>query len=629
MNSLDQNKEKEVNATEATVESTVEVNNTVTPEAVVEQEAAQTQNETEQAVEAEKETGSLDYNTLDRSGLVEALKELLSQDINTIKEDVELIKQTFYKKQKAELEEQKKIFIENGGEEAEFKPEKDNLESDLKNYLAEYKNKKTAQAALIEQEKENNLLQKQHIIQQMKTLTESTDDVSSHINEFKDLQQKWKTIGAVPATMSTDLWKQYNLLQETFWDLVKINNELREYAFKKNLESKIQLCEAAEKLIDEEDIITASRKLQKLHEEWREIGPVSREMREEVWGRFKEATAQINKKHQSHFDGLRQDEEKNQELKVLVCEKIEAIDMSGLNTYNAWDKATQTIMTYQEEWRAIGFAPRKENQKLFERYRKACDEFFAAKAAFYKAVKAEMTENLEKKKALCEQAEAMKDSTDWKETADKFVKIQREWKEVGPVAKKYSDEVWKRFIAACDYFFEQKNKNVSNQRSEEVENLEKKQALIAKIEALEVGTDQSASYATLKELMDEWRNIGHVPFKEKDKIYKAYRTALDKKFDVLNIDANNRRLESFKTNLEDMETKGTQKLYREREKLMRVYDGLKSEIATYENNIGFFSSSSKKADSLLKEMERKIEGLKEEAKLVEQKINMIDDKFPK
>ncbi|NDV47337.1 DUF349 domain-containing protein [Paludibacter sp. 221] len=644
MNSLEENKEQEmvpveqqqnveVEKSPEVVSEEVKAENQTSDEAVhapdsekTSEEAVQEPVQEEKVVQTDSNKAKSDYNSYDRKELVEALRELLAKEVEDIKEDVELIKQLFYKRQKAEIEAAKKSFIENGGEEADFKPKKDELEGILKTLLGDFRSKKAALQARIEQEKENNLLQKQHILEQMKTLTETTDDVSSHINEFKELQQKWKTIGQVPATMSTELWKQYNLYQEKFWDLIKINNELREYDFKKNLETKTAICEAAERLLGEDDIVVASRQLQKLHEEWREIGPVARDMRESVWNRFKEVTSEINKKHQAYYDGLKKGEEENETLKIAVCEKIEAVDTSELKTYNAWDKATETVMSYQEEWRAIGFAPRKVNQKLFERYRNACDTFFAAKAAFYKAAKAEMTENFEKKKALCEQAEAMKDSTDWKETSDKFVKIQREWKEIGPVQKKYSDELWKRFIAACDYFFEQKGKNVTDQRSVEADNLAKKQEIIAKIEGLDT-SNPSEAYNMLKGLMEEFRSVGFVPFKEKDKVYKAYRTAIDAKFDVLNIDASNRRMESFRSNLEDMADKGDRKLYRERDKLVRTYEHLKSEIATYENNIGFFSATSKKADNMLKEMERKIENLKEECKLIEQKIELIDEKL--
>jgi len=459
----------------------------------------------------------------------------------------------------------------------------------------------------------------------MKVLVESNDDVSTHINEFRALQQKWKTIGQVPASASTDLWKQYNLYQESFWDLIKINNELREYDFKKNLELKTALCEAAEKLATESDVISAFQQLQKLHEEWHDLGPVAREIREQIWSRFKEASTAINKKHQSYFDSIRKLEDENYEAKSALCEKIEAFDFRSLNNYKAWDEATKTVLAWQEEWRTIGFAPRKVNQKVFDRYRKVCDAFFAAKAEFYKETKNVLTLNAEKKKALCEKAEELKDSVEWKETGDKLIQLQKEWKTVGPVAKKYSDELWKRFIGACDYFFEQKNKSTSGQRTVENENLAKKKELIAKINTFEKTENPGESITALRAIMAEWSTIGHVPFKEKDKIYKEYRDAVDKQFETLNVDSSNRRMDSFRNNLKDISTKGENKLLREREKLMRAYEHLKSEIATYENNIGFFSSNSKKGGGLIKEMERKIEALKEESKLIEQKINLLDE----
>ena len=414
------------------------------------------------------------------------------------------------------------------------------------------------------------------------------------------------------------------MYQESFWDLIKINNELREYDFKKNLESKTLLCEAAEKLVNESDIISAFQQLQKLHEEWHDMGPVAREIRDQIWNRFKEASTAINKKHQIYFDTIRKGEEENFELKNALCEKIEALDFSNLNNYRSWDDATKIMLAYQNEWRTIGFAPRKVNQKLFDRYRKSCDAFFAAKGEFYKETKNVLNTNSDKKKALCEQAEALKDSVEWKETGDKLISLQKEWKTIGPVPKKFSDELWKRFIAACDYFFEQKNKSTSGLRNAETENLAKKKELIAKISLLEK-TENTDAHATLRELMAEWNTIGHVPFKDKDKVYKEYREAVDKQFETLNVDSSNRKMDSFRSNLKDISSKGENKVNREREKLMRAFEHLKAEIATYENNIGFFSSSSKKGGGLIKEMERKIESLKQESKLIEQKINLIDE----
>ena len=616
MNSLDLTKDPEIVPSEVT--ETVETVDTV--------DTVETSLETV-VIEQPEETNTIvaDYAASSKQELIDALKLLIDKEVDAAKDGVEQIKQLFYKKVKLDVEEQKKLFIENGGIETDFVSAKDELEESFKALLNEFRAKKASVMAQLEKEKDSNLLQKQHLLEQMKVLVASNDDVSTHINEFRALQQKWKSIGQVPQTASTELWKQYNLYQESFWDLIKINNELREYDFKKNLESKTLLCDAAEKLSEETDVIVAFQKLQKLHEEWHELGPVAREIREQIWTRFKDASTAIHKKHQSYFDSIRKLEEENLVTKTELCEKIEAFDYSKLNNYRQWDEATKTILAWQEEWRSIGFAPRKVNQKVFDRYRKACDAFFAAKGEFYKETKNVLVVNSDKKKALCEQAEALKDSTDWKEAGEKFILLQKEWKTIGPVAKKYSDELWKRFIAACDYFFEQKNKSTSGQRNAESENLAKKKELIAKINAFQKSENNNESVATLRALMAEWNTIGHVPFKEKDKVYKEYRDAVDKQFETLNVDATNRRMDNFRSNLKDMSGKGENKLYREREKLMRAYEHLKSEILTYENNIGFFSSSSKKGGGLIKEMERKIESLKEESKLIEQKINLIDE----
>lgn len=636
MNSLDVNKDPEIEKAENAetiiektvteeVSESVETTNTVSNEPVI-AEQAEEENVPETAPDGDEKSQILpDYNVFSKSGLIDALKVLIQNDPEGIKEQVEIIKQTFYKKLKAENEEQKIAFLENGGEEHDFLPLKDELEDELKNLLNDYRTKKAAATAQKEKEKENNLIQKQHVLEQMKSLVESNDDVSAHINEFRALQQKWKSIGHVPAQSATELWKQYNTYQEAFWDLIKINNELREYDFRKNLEAKTLICEAAERLAGETDVVSAFQTLQKLHEEWHELGPVARDLREEIWTRFKNASSIVNKKHQSYFEGIRELEDKNLELKNALCEKIEAFDYSDFKTYKQWDEGTQTLLGWQDEWRTIGFAPRKANQKIFERYRKACDSFFAAKAEFYKESKNQLNQNLDKKKALCEQAEALKESTDWKETSNKLIQLQKEWRTIGPVAKKHSDEIWKRFISACDYFFEQKGKNTSGLKNQETENLEQKKQIIEQIKAIEKGTDPGENLAKLRDLMAEWNKIGHVPFKEKDKIYKEYKTAIDKQFEILNVDASQRRLDNFKNNLKDMSTKGENKLYREREKLVRAYEHLKSEIAVYENNIGFLSSSSKKGGGIIKEMERKIETLKEESRLIEQKINLIEE----
>jgi hypothetical protein len=568
-----------------------------------------------------------DYSFNTKAELTDALTLLIDKEVDTVKDEVEIIKQLFYKKTKLEIEDQKKLFIENGGKEEEFIVAKDELEETFKSLLNKFRLKKATYMALLEKEKESNLLQKQNLLEQMKVLVDSSDDVSTHINEFRALQQKWKTIGPVPQTASTDLWKQFNQFQESFWDLIKINNELREYDFKKNLESKTFLCEAAEKLAEDEDILSAFQQLQKLHEEWHEMGPVAREIREQIWNRFKEASTAINKKHQTYYDVIRKQEEENYELKIALIDKIEAFDFSTFNSYRAWDEATKMYLAWQDEWRKIGFAPRKINQKIYDRYRKACDKFFLAKGEFFRETKNILSQNADKKKELCEKAESLKDSVEWKETTDKLIQLQKEWKTVGPVAKKYSDELWKRFIAACDFFFEQKTKNTSGEKNAETENLIKKKELIRKIESIENTGTPSAAQTALRALMNEWSLIGHVPFKEKDNIYKEYREAVDKQFETLNMDSSNRRSETPRSGTKEISGKNENKLFRDREKLLHAFEHLKSEIATYENNIGFFTSSSKNGGGLIQEMKQKIETLKIESKEIEQKIKLIEDTF--
>lgn len=633
MSPLDLDKDTETVPSEITeITETIEKTETTEIPVIVSESVEQTVNETnltslETTFEAqpEKIKSKPDYNESTKAELVDTLKVLVDREVEAVKDDVEIIKQVFYKKVKIEVEELKKVFLEGGGEELDFLAPKNEFEDRFKLLLNEFRIKKAALMAKLEKDRENNLLQKQHILSQMKALGDSNDDVSAHISEFRALQQKWKTIGQVPASASTELWKQYNLYQESFWDLIKINNELREYDFKKNLELKNALCETAEKLAQEDNIVSAFQKLQKLHEEWHDLGPVARDLRESIWNRFKEASTILHKKHQSYFDEIRKQEEENNETKNALCDALEAFDFSELTNYKGWDEATKKVLNLQAAWRSTGQAPRKVNQKLFDRYRKACDLFFSAKAEFFRESKNTLVENAEKKRALCEKAEELKESTDWKETSSKLIQLQKEWKVIGSTTKKESDELWKRFITACDYFFEQKAKGTSGQKGSEAENLEKKKELIDKIQTFELNDNPKESLAALRVIMAEWNATGHVPFKEKDSIYKKYREALDKQFEVLNIEASERRIDSFKNNLKDMTAKGENKLYREREKLMRSYEHLKSEIATYENNIGFLSSSSKKGGGLIKEMERKIETLKEESKLIEQKINLIDE----
>ena len=429
----------------------------------------------------------------------------------------------------------------------------------------------------------------------------------------------------VPQAKVNELWKNYQLYVEKFYDILKLNNEFREYDFKKNLEIKTHLCEAAEKLADEQDVVSAFHQLQKLHQEFRDTGPVAKELRDEIWNRFKAASTAVNRRHQQHFEALKESEQHNLDQKTVICEIVEAIEFDQLKTFAAWETKTQEVIALQNKWKTIGFAPQKMNVKIFERFRKACDEFFKKKGEFFKLLKEGMNANLEKKKALCEKAESLKDSTEWKETAEILTKLQKEWKTIGPVSKKYSDAVWKRFITACDYFFEQKGKATSSQRSVEQENLEKKKAIIARLTAIDETTDADEASKEVRELMKEWNGIGHVPFKEKDRLYKQYHGLIDQLFDRFNISASNKKLSNFKSSIGNIQSGGSQSLYREREKLVRTYENMKNELQTYENNLGFLTTSSKKGNSLLTEINRKVEKLKSDLELVLQKIKVIDE----
>jgi hypothetical protein len=566
------------------------------------------------------------YASLSQTELIEKLKEIMNKAVAEIERDeVDAIRQLFYKRHKADVEDQKKAFIENGGEEANFEPKVDDNENILKELLQKYREEKALHFDTIEKEREENLVKKTAILDQLKAIAES-GDLGESLSHFRKLQQEWKAIGQVPQMKVNELWKTYNLYMERFYDLIKINNEMRDYDFKKNLEQKTNLCEAAEKLAEEKDVVAASRLLQKFHEEWREIGPVARELRDELWNRFKNASTVINKKHQEFFAVLKAQEEVNLAAKTTLCEQVEAIDLTTLKTYKDWEAKTAEIVGLQQQWKTIGFAPRKENIKIYERFRSACDQFFRTKSEFMKATKAELDTNYEKKKALCEKAESLKDSTDWKGTTQIMIDIQKEWKTIGPVQKKYSDMLWKRFVSACDFFFEQKEQIFSSKKTEEHTNLTLKKELIESIDSFVKGEDAQESLSELKALIAKWNTIGHVPFKEKDKIFKAFKDAVNKQMDALNIDAINRKLISFKDNLEKIaEGEHPNQLYREREKLLRIYDNLKVEISTYENNMGFISSKSKKSDLIVQELEHKIDRLKEERNLIEKKIKLIDE----
>ena len=553
------------------------------------------------------------------------LKEVAQDAENANKQELDGLKQTFYKVHNAEIETAKKTCVENGGAEEEFIAQPSGVEEEFKSLMAAIKEKRSALAAEIEKQKEENLQVKLSIIEELKELVESPDDANKSYNEFKKLQQQWNEVKLVQQAKVNELWKNYQLHVEKFYDILKLNNEFREYDFKKNLEIKTHLCEAAEKLADEQDVVSAFHQLQKLHQEFRDTGPVAKELRDEIWNRFKAASTAVNRRHQQHFEALKETEQHNLDQKTVICEIVEAIEFDQLKTFAAWETKTQEVIALQNKWKTIGFAPQKMNVKIFERFRKACDEFFKKKGEFFKLLKEGMNANLEKKKALCEKAESLKDSTEWKETAEILTKLQKEWKTIGPVSKKYSDAVWKRFITACDYFFEQKGKATSSQRSVEQENLEKKKAIIARLTAIDETTDADEASKEVRELMKEWNGIGHVPFKEKDRLYKQYHGLIDQLFDRFNISASNKKLSNFKSSIGNIQSGGSQSLYREREKLVRTYENMKNELQTYENNLGFLTTSSKKGNSLLTEINRKVEKLKSDLELVLQKIKVIDE----
>lgn len=566
---------------------------------------------------------------LTKAEVIERLKAIADDVENVPKTEIDSLKQTFYKLHNAEQEAARKKFVDDGGAPEDYVPTPDPQEEEMKNIMSVIRSKRSELAAEVEKQKEMNLQVKLSIIEELKDLLESPEDANKNYTEFKRLQQQWNEVKLVPQASVNELWKNYQLYVEKFYDLLKLNNEFREYDFKKNLEIKTHLCEAAEKLAEEPDVVSAFHQLQKLHQEYRETGPVAKELREEIWARFKAASTAVNRRHQQHFDALKEAEQQNLDQKTVICEIIEGIDYNELTNFAAWDNKTQEIIALQNKWKTIGYAPQKMNVKIFERFRAACDTFFNKKAEFFKAVKESMSENLEKKRALCEKAEALKDSTDWKATADVLVKLQKEWKTIGPVAKKHSDAIWKRFIAACDYFFEQKNKAGASQRTEEQANLEKKRDIIARLEAIGEDTDADTAIDQVRNLMKEWNAVGFVPFKEKDKVYKQYHALVDKLFERYNLSQSSKKLSNFKSTLSNIQEGGAQTLYREREKLARAYENMKSELQTYENNLGFLNASSKKGNSFLTELNRKVEKLKADIDLVKEKIKAVDESIRK
>ena len=566
-------------------------------------------------------TNSKNYKS--KSEIIERLKEIVGNDENPTKEELDHLKTSFYKLHIAEREAQQKAYLEAGGDPDKYVLVPDEAEDVFKAEMGVIKERRAKLFLQQEAEKQENLEKKLNIIERIKNMASSPEEANKNYNEFKELQQQWKDIKNVPADKANELWRNYQLYVEQYYDQLNLNREAREYDFKKNLGIKNHLCEAAEKLAEEPDVISAFHQLQELHQQFREVGPVAKELRDEVWTRFKAASTVINKRHQQHFDELRAKEEDNLVKKTALCEKVEDIVKDEHKGANEWEKLTKEIIDIQAEWKKIGFAPQKMNVKIFERFRAACDDFFSKKAAFFKEMKQRYNENIAKKQSLIEKAEALMESTDWKVTTDKMIALQKEWKTIGAVPKKAGDELWSKFLEACNKFFEARNAANAGTRNEERTNLDKKKAIISQLKELVEGNVDDLQ-EKVKGLVDEYAKIGHVPYKEKDKLYKQYHEVLDKLYDDLHVTTAKRRLDNFKSNLKNVVKRGEDALDNERGRLMRRYEGLKQEINTYENNLGFLNASSKKGNSLIDEMNRKVQRLKDDMELIKQKIKTID-----
>ena len=555
--------------------------------------------------------------------VLERVKEIARSAEAPNKEELDHLKTTFYKIHLAERDAQTKEYLEKGGDPEKFVLLPDDTEEAFKAEMQIIKEKRAKIFLEQEEEKQENLAKKLEIIEKIKAMATSPEEANQSYNDFKALQQEWKDIKAVPADKANELWRNYQLYVEQFYDLLKLNSEAREYDFKKNLEAKTALCEAAEKLDEEPDVISAFHQLQDLHQQYREIGPVAKELREQIWSRFKAASTVINKKHQQYFEDIRAKEEQNLEQKTALCEKLEAIDLDAIKTAAQWEATTKEVIAMQQEWREIGFAPQKMNVKIFERFRTINDVFFSKKAEFFKELKSQYSDNLEKKQELVKKAQELADSTEWKKTGDKIIALQKEWKTVGVVPRKQGELLWKDFLDACNKFFEARNKANAGTRNTEHSNLAKKREVVAKLKELLENPVENVQQA-LQKLTEEYNSIGHVPFKEKDNIYKEYHAVLDKIYKDLHISNAKRRLDNFKSNLKNVAEKGSDALDNERGRLLRRYDQLRSDITTYENNLGFLNAASKKGNSLVEEMNRKVQKLKDDLELVKQKIKAID-----
>ena len=570
---------------------------------------------------AQDETARKVYKT--KKEVLDRVREIAQSEENPRKDEIDYLKTVFYKLHFNEREAQQKAYLEQGGDPDKYVVTPDEDEEAFKAEMSIVKEKRAKIFQQQEQEKQANLEKKLDIIEKIKNMATSPDEANQSYNEFKQLQQEWKETGAVPAERASELWRNYQLYVEQFYDLLKLNSEAREYDFKKNLELKTKLCEAAEKLADQEDIISAFHQLQELHQQYREVGPVAKELREDIWNRFKAASTVINKRHQQHFEELRGKEEENLARKTALCEKAEAVAAQPNANSSDWEKRTKEIIDIQAEWKTIGFAPQKMNVKIFERFRAACDDFFGRKGEYFKQLKEKFADNAARKQALVEKAQALQDSTDWKSTSDKLVALQKEWKTIGMVPKKMGEQLWTDFQAACNKFFDARNAANAGTRGEEKANLAKKQEVIEKLKAITAETEGNVQEMVQK-LHEEYNKVGHVPFKEKDKVYEEYHAQLDRIYKELNVSIARRKLDNFKSNIKNMAQKGADALEGERSRLVRRFEGLKQDVQTYENNLGFLNASSKKGNSLIDEMNRKVQKLKDEMELVKQKTKAID-----
>ena len=612
----------QVEEEQTTVQAAAEVDKAqeVQADAPVSEEPVQNENSETEVTTAE-EPDRKTYTS--KKEVLERIREIAHNDENPEKDEVEYLKSTFYRLHIAEREEQQKAYLEEGGDPEKYQVRPDDVEEAFKAEMQVIKEKRAKLFQKQEEERANNLKHREEIIEKIKNMATSPEEANKSFNAFKQLQQEWKEIGAVPPEKANETWKTYQLYVEQFYDLLNLNREAREYDFKKNLEQKTRLCEEAEKLAEETDIISAFHQLQELHAQYRETGPVAKDLRDEIWTRFKNASTVINKKHQQHFEELRAREEENLTKKIALCEKVEAIAQEENKGTADWEKHSQEIIAIQQEWKTIGFAPQEMNVKIFERFRTACDDFFGRKAEYFKEIKKRFAENAEKKRVLVEKAKALADSTDWKSTSDKIIALQKEWKTIGTVPKKLGDRLWNDFLAACNQFFEARNAANAGSRNEEHANLDKKRDIIAKLKAMieDAGDDVQAK---VQALIDEYNTVGHVPYKDKDKVYKEYHEVLDKVYDTLHIKQTRRRLDNFKNNLRNVAKRGEDAVDNERARLMRRYEQLKQEVTTYENNLGFLNIASKKGNSLVEEMNRKVQKLKDEVQLVFDKIKAID-----